>query len=847
MSSANAADSTASWLPERWGYSPAPGVFDEAFGAVSEVRPHWQDFFDAVRPLANEELFRRWAQAQRVIRENGVTYNVYGDPRGMDRPWQLDPLPVIVSAEEWAGIEAGLAQRARLLDAILADLYGPQRLLHGRLLPAELVLGSPGFLRPLHGVPVADDVWLHSHAADLSRGSDGRFWVLADRTQAPSGAGYALENRIVISRLLPQAFRDCRVERLAPFFRALRDGLGKLACRRTDSPRIVLLTPGPYNETYFEHAYLARYLGYTLVEGGDLTVRDRVLYLKTLGGLERVDVVVRRLDDSYSDPLSLRGDSSLGVAGLVHAVRAGNVTVANSLGSGVLEMPALLAFLPALAPALLGEELTLPTVPTFWCGTDDARNYVIEHLDELVIKSALLGPGASAPVFGGDLDSNQLSELKQKILTRPFAYVAQERLPLSTAPAFTAEGVQPRHLSLRAFLARRDDDYVVMPGGLTRVASSKDSVVVSMQQGGGSKDTWVRVRGEPSNLSLLPPADLRVEVLRGGGDLPSRVADNLFWIGRHVERAEGTTRLMRSLLVRRADDSAGRAPEVAALLLALEDDLELIRGALGRATPGIEGELTRLLLSAEPARTPAARIAAGCRSASVVRDRISIDTWRVLSQLSATIEQARSRASLELSDALEIVGALLLGFSAFSGHVMENMTHGPGWRFADIGRRIERGSFVVRLLRSCLVSADDTAVLDAVLEVGDCAMTYRSRYLGTLAFEPVLDLLLTDETNPRSVAYQLAMLEEHVTRLPRASEKALLAPEAKTALRALSAVRFADLDELSRADSFGRRQNLDELLSELDSALPLLADQLTLSYLAHAQSSVSVGGPAERS
>jgi uncharacterized circularly permuted ATP-grasp superfamily protein/uncharacterized alpha-E superfamily protein len=845
--SANAADSAASWLPERWGYAPASGVSDEAFDSDGNVRAHWEDFFDAVRPLANEELFRRWAQAQRVIRENGVTYNVYGDPRGTDRPWQLDPLPVVVDAEEWLRIEAGLSQRARLLDAVLADLYGPQRLLRERLLPAELVLGSPGFLRPLFGVPVAEGVRLHLHAADLSRGSDGRFWVLADRTQTPSGAGYALENRIVISRLLPQAFRDCRVERLAPFFHALREGLQGLSCRRTDNPRIVLLTPGPYNETYFEHAYLARYLGYTLVEGGDLTVRDRVLYLKTLAGLERVDVVVRRLDDSYADPLTLRGDSSLGVAGLVHAVRAGNVTIANSLGSGVLEMPALLAFLPALSRALLGEELALPSVPTFWCGEDEPRVYVLEHLAELVIKSALLGPGASQPVFGGDLDAAQLCELKQKILTRPFAYVAQERLPLSTAPAFTAEGVQPRHLSLRAFLARREGDYVVMPGGLTRVGSSKDSLVVSMQQGGGSKDTWVRARGEPSSLTLLPPPGLRVEVLRSGGDLPSRVADNLFWIGRHVERAEGTTRLTRSLLTRRADDSAGRAPEVAALLGALEDDLELIRGALGRAAPGIEAELTRLLLSGELSRTPAARIASSYRSASVARDRISIDTWRVLSQLSATVEQGRARSGLELSDSLELAGSLLLGFSAFSGHVMENMTHGPGWRFADIGRRIERGSFMVRLLRSTLVAADDAAVLDAVLEVADSAMTYRSRYLGALAIEPVLDLLLTDETNPRSVVYQLVALEEHVQKLPRAQSRPLLTPEGKTALRALSSVRFADLEKLARPDALGRRAYLDELLAELEVALPLLADQLTLGYLAHAQSSFSVGNPAERS
>lgn len=846
MSTVDAGSSHASWIPERWGYGAASGGGDEAFDEQGAVRPHWRRFFDALRPLAQEELFRRWAQAQRLIRENGVTYNVYGDPRGTDRPWQLDPLPMVVDGEEWAHVEAGLEQRARLLDAILADAYGSQRILRDGLLPAELVLANPGFLRPLFGAPVADHVRLHLYAADLSRGPDGRFWVLGDRTQAPSGAGYALENRIVISRLLPQAFRDCRVERLAPFFRTLREGLQKLARRRTDSPRIVLLTPGPYNETYFEHTYLARYLGYSLVEGGDLTVRDRVLYLKTLGGLERVDVVVRRLDDSYSDPLSLRPDSSLGIAGLVHAVRAGNVTIANSLGSGLVEMPALLAFLPALCRALLGEEPLLSNVPTFWCGDDAARARVLERLPELVIKSAFFGPGAGEPVFGGELSASQLSELKQKILTRPTAYVAQERLPLSTAPAFGADGVQPRHLSLRAFLARRDDGYVAMPGGLTRVASSRDSLVVSMQQGGGSKDTWVLARGEPSSLTLLPAPGLRVEVLRSGGDLPSRAADNLFWIGRYVERAEGTTRLLRSLLLRRGDE-LGRAPELAALLTALERELELVQGSLARSPQALESQIAALLSSSAPGRTPSAGIADAFRAARLVRDRISLDTWRVINVLHDAVEAARARQTADAADALETLGSLLLGFSAFSGLVMENMTHGPGWRFADIGRRIERGAFMVRLLRTTLVSADDASLLDAVLEVADSSMTYRSRYLGTLAFEPVLDLLLSDDTNPRSVVYQLAVLEEHVTRLPRAAARPLLAPEAKTVLRALAAVRFADLDQLARTDSLGHRAGLAELLDELEAALPLLAEQLTLAYLAHAQPSFSVGGPAERS
>lgn len=846
MFGSSSASGHTSVLPDGWTYAPRHG-FDEAFTANGSLREHWTEFFEAMRPLGGEELERRWRQAQRVIRENGVTYNVYGDPRGTDRPWQLDPLPLLISAEEWATLESGLEQRARLLDAILADLYGSQRLLHEQLLPPELVLGSSAFLRPLVGVPVARNVRLHLYAADLARGVDGRFWVLGDRTQAPSGAGYALENRIVISRMLPQPFRDCRVERLAPFFRTLREGLSTLCPRKTDSPRVVLLTPGPYNETYFEHAYLARYLGYTLAEGGDLTVRDRCVHLKTLGGLERVDVILRRLDDSFSDPLSLRASSSLGIAGLVHAVRAGNVMVANSLGSGLLETPALLAFLPAVCRALFGEELTLPSAPTFWCGEPAALSHVLENLRDLVIKSAAFGAPATEPVFGGDLDAAGTAELKARIRARPAAFVAQERLPLSTGPSFSSGGVQARHLSVRAFLSRSGDGYEVMPGGLTRIASSESSRVVSMQQGGGSKDTWVLSRDEPSNLTLLRPPGLRVDIVRSGGDLPSRVADNLFWIGRYVERAEGTTRLLRSVLWRRAEDEEGRVPEVAALLIALEDDLELVRGTLGHTSAGLDAEVSRVLVADVLARAPAAGVAAAYRAASVVRDRISVDIWRVLSQQYELVCQSRARPALELGDALELASSLLLGFSAFSGLVMENMTHGPGWRFADVGRRIERAAFMVRLVRGMLVAADNAAVLDAVLEVADSAITYRSRYLGTLALEPVLDLLLTDETNPRSIAYQLAALEQHVSLLPRARRSPLLAPEGKIVLAALSAIRFADLDQLAQCDDLGRRASLEQLLSDLDLAFPRLAEQLTLNYLAHAQASFSFGSPAGRS
>ncbi|HWP07145.1 MAG TPA: circularly permuted type 2 ATP-grasp protein [Polyangiaceae bacterium] len=842
------APSRPSQPPDNFRYAPRTTTYDESFDADGRPRAHQVELWRGLEALGASEISKRWEQGRRLIRENGVTYNVYGDPRGMDRPWVLDPIPLVISAEEWAKLARGLDQRARLLNALLADLYGKQESLKERLLPPELVFGCPAFLRPLHGAEPPGGIYLHLYATDLARAPDGSFWVMSDRTQAPSGAGYALENRIVVSRLLPQLFRDCRVERLAPFFSALRESLASLAPRGRDQPRVVLLTPGAYNETYFEHAYLARYLGYSLVEGADLTVRDQNVYLKTLGGLERVDVILRRMDDGFCDPLSLRSDSSLGIAGLVRAARRGNVTIANALGSGLVEAPALLAFLPNLCRRLLDETLELPSVATWWCGEETALRYVIDHLPELVIKPATFGPNMPEPVFGGALSVEERAALARRIQAQPRAFVGQEQVALSTAPVWAGDAVQPRHASLRAFVARAGDGYVALPGGLTRVSSSKNSLVVSMQRGGGSKDAWVLASGLPSSLSLLRPAGGRIEIVRTGADLPSRVADNLFWLGRYAERAEGTARLLRSVIMRLTDDaSGGRSPELNLLLLALEVSTEIEAGTLTGATgPGrLERRLFELLIAPDN-RTLRATIEATYRAGSMARDRLSADTWRILTQLHDQVLEFELRQRLELQDGLESLNRLVLGFSAYSGLVMENTTHGPGWRFADLGRRIERAFHVTRLLRSTLVAADAPASFEGTLEVADSTITYRSRYRGLLAFEPVVDLVLTDETNPRSVAFQLAAIHEHLSHLPRAENNAGLSPAAKTALRCLTSVRLTDFATLGRINAKGKREKLDELLAALETDLPLFADQLTLSYLAHAEPSVSLGSLEEK-
>src|SRR5581483_5641409 len=545
---------------------PPAGVYNELTDGDDQIRPHWKPLLESLQRLGSEELNARQEQCQRVIREHGATYNVYADRDRLGRPWSLDLLPLVISSTEWRQIEAGLIQRSHLLDSILGDIYGPQQLLRHGVLPPALLFANPGFLRPCHGIRPVSGRFLFLHAVDLARGANGSWWVLADRTQAPSGAGYTLENRLVLSRVFPDEFRESRVQRLAAFFQTARDTLRALAPTGSDNPNVVLLTPGPYNETYSEQVFLARYLGFSLVEGGDLTVRDRRVWLKTLGGLRRVDVILRRVDDTFCDPLELRGDSSLGVAGLLEAARAGNVTVANAFGSQAVEIPALMAFLPGLCRHLLHEELKLPSVATWWCGQRSALEYTREHLEHLVIRRAF-APLRQESVEPAALDEPARNLLRDKIDTSPFEYIAQERVRLSTAPVWLDGKFETRPIVLRAFVCATPTGYAVMPGGLTRFSTAGDETMVSMQRGGASKDTWVLSDGPVSQLTLLQPAPHVVRVERSAIEVTSRVGDNLFWLGRYTERLEDLVRVLRCLLLRLTGEAgAEETPEISALV-----------------------------------------------------------------------------------------------------------------------------------------------------------------------------------------------------------------------------------------------------------------------------------------
>jgi uncharacterized circularly permuted ATP-grasp superfamily protein/uncharacterized alpha-E superfamily protein len=821
-------------------------------------RPHWVTFLQQLRTLGPDEVAARWEKARHLLHENGVSYNVYGDPRGMERPWSLSPEPVLIAPEDWAVLSDGVAQRARLLDLLLADLYGPQRALTEGWLPPELIFAHPGFLRAAHGVRVPGGRWLPMYGVDLVRAPDGNWRVLADRTQAPSGAGYALENRIVVSRALPDLFRTNNVLRLAHFFRTLQESLAALAPFNRDQPHVVVLTPGPYNATYFEQAYLAQYLGYTLTSGGDLTVRDDRVFLKTLSGLRPVDVILRRVNDDFCDPLALRPDSVLGVPGLVEAVRQGHVALANPLGTGLLQTPALLPYLPRLSRKLMGEELQLATAETFWCGDPAALRVVLDRFDNLVLKPTF-PVSMTHPVFTRNLSTQERANLRAEVLATPHAWVAQEHLAASTTPLIDSGTLVPRALVLRSYAVASADRYAVMPGALARVAGSTDNPEISMQGGAGSKDTWVQSSGPVSSFSLLRPSSHPVELSRGGGDLPSRTADNLYWLGRYAERAEGIARLGRVLTARlqdAADPSFAPESELGGLFRALRAQTETESLAPANGPPIEVGRLRSpaeelLLATLFDAQHAGSLVSVGrhiLRVSRMVRDRVSADTWRVLTTLDDELRDASEGDRPSLGGTGTLLNRTVQALAAFSGLASESMTRGQAWRFLDMGRRLERATTLVLLLQNTLVdrSEREAALLEAILDIADSGMTYRRRYLAHLQPAPVVDLLLTDETNPRSVIFQLRALVDHVEALPKPASQGLRSPQLRVAMSILAELQLAEVEALSRADARGARPALGELLERLSAQIPALSESLSSGYLSHAVASRHLGAVFER-
>lgn len=748
-------------------YRPIPGCHDELIDADGRPRAHWRSFLNDIAGLGEVGLARAIAAAERHLADNGVVYRVYDEAdSGRERPWPLSPMPIVVSSADWAALAQGVAQRAALMEAILSDLAGPARLVADGALPAALIAGNPEFLRPLAGVRPRSGRHLSLYAVDVSRGPDGRWWVLADRTQAPSGLGYAVENRIALYRALPDMFERRGVVRLADFIQRVRSHLASPADGA--APSLAVLTPGPANETYFEHAYLARVLGFPLVEGGDLAVVDNALWLRDVEGARRVDVLLRRVDAAFMDPLELETGSRLGVPGLVEAVRAGGVSIANALGSGLIEMPALRAFIGPLCERLTGKPLMLPSLATWWLGDPAVARMVSAELEQFTLAPAF---GRTIPavldsqgVDGARLGAVERRRLLAAIARRGVDLVAQEPVRLGTTPVLADGRLRAHPCAIRIFAVNGPDGWTVMPGGLGRIADTPDARALSMQRGGRSADVWVLGRGVEPMVPILMPAAETVAPRRDGGGLPARAADNLFWLGRYLERLEATLRVVRNLAGRTADDDPDQAGHASARRLA---DLLVQRGAAPNLPRRIEAAAIAALTGALPGAAP--MLATDIRrTATAVRDRLSPDAWRLLGEMRRAFEAATASAvagEFGLSDAATTADEALRLVAAFFGLTHETMYRRAGWRFLDLGARIERGIAVAGFARRLTGTAADGNDFERLLELTDTRVVYRARYLEGLAPRPVLDLVLLDDAHPRSVTYQARKILEHLGRI----------------------------------------------------------------------------------
>jgi len=801
------------------------------------VRPHWQGFFSTGEAEA-DAMEDRWDAARRLLFQNGVTYHAYADPQGVERPWPLDPVPLLLPATEWQVISMGLRQRARLLDQVFCDLYGDQNLIRDGVLPPGLVMGDPGFLRPCHGMKVPPAARLTLFAADLVRDIGGTWRVLASRTQNPTGTGYALENRVVLSQTLAESFRNCNVERLSPFFEQLRQTLASLAPRSSGpdgSPRMVLLTPGPFNEAYFEHAYLARHLGLLLVEGADLMVRDQCVYLKTLGGLERIDVILRRVDDDFCDPLELRPDSALGVPGLLQAIRSGNVTVCNAVGAGVTDSVALLPWMGRLSEYLLGEAPLLADVPTWWGGDPQQRAAMVAGLDHLVFRPAFSNLGHT-PIHTASLDVAARADLINRIRRRPQDWVAQEAIAPSTAPVWRDGRMEARPLVLRAFAcATPDGDWMVMPGGLARISADDRYPTVSLQQGAGAKDVWVVGSGlaaQPRRSRAMAP-DGAGDTGPHGGDLPSRAADHLFWVGRYAERADSIVRILRAAARRLSDDAHPGADEELVPLLRLMGWVGMIPSVIAAspAADAVRAMRQSLEIIADPGNPGGLRahMERLRRSVLCVRDRLPADVSRLLVVLDeragAPLRSDPAAVQLRLDDVSTLLAALV-------GLELDGMSRGPAWRFLVLGRRLERAIGIVGALQGSGVAAgtvDIGAALSVLLELGAANAAYRERHPIGIRREPVLSLLLADLEHPRSLAFQIQTVERQLAKLPCVAGDGSNISPTQLALSLLSTATQLVRDPQPARDAGA----LFDLAERLGRILPEISNLLSQAYFSH--------------
>ena len=859
----------------------AEGHFDELRGATASATDliadqgnwtgAWTQFFEHIADDGALDLNQRTASLERQIRDNGVTYNVYADEDGPQRPWSLDLFPLIIEPDSWQQIEAGVIQRMRLLEQVMADVYGPQQLLEQGLLPPALVYGHPGYLRAMHGVQPVGGIHLHIAAFDLARGPDGNWWVVGQRCQAPSGLGYLLENRLAISGQFPQAFQTMRVQRLAGTYRALMDSLKQMSPAGADS-HLALLTPGPYNETYFEHAYLARYLGLTLVEGSDLIVRDEHLYLKTLKGLVPVHGLLKRVDDEYLDPLELRPDSTLGVPGLLQAIRAGNVLVANAPGSAFLESPALLGFLPALSRHLLGEDLQLPALPTWWCGERSAMEEALPRLRDCAIKSTY--PGSPVhdsfdSVLGRSLLPREVDEWAGRIVRQSEEHTVQAYLPLSQMPTWQAAApgtpasaavdgrIVPRSVMLRVFaVSDGASGWRVLPGGLARVAGNTPDIA-SMQRGGSSADVWALTLGEVDKSTLLQPHLTPASLAQRKRLVTSRAAENLYWLGRYTERTENAIRLARLTLECLNGEDQSSPPLLYWLSKMAVANTLVLPGvpSAAQARRVFERSLISSLGSTDGATSVGYYLRALKMAGSTVRERLSQEHWRVIvraeEELFARCTAHALSGDYSSLDALQVLKSTSDHMAAITGAQTDRMTRDDGWRLLSIGRHIERLGFLASALARGLEtgSVHTDGGFEAMVALFDSTITFHAQYQQSRDLAALIDLLVLDRDNPRSLAWVAHTLRGRLAKLAGCEPDELnglaqrVPDPAAWNLAKLSEAVPSDAPAGSGSETDpGYFYALNDVLMQCMSAAFNVSEEISTTYFTHSgQTNQSVG------
>ena len=823
-------------------YSSA-SAFDELFEKENEVREHWRELYDAIERAGSEELKLKQNDIDWHLEDNGVTYNLYDSHDGnTKRKWSLDPIPFVLAEAEWQEITKGLQQRAKLLNLVLKDLYGEQRLLKENIIPSEVVFGHKGFATEVFNLGYKENFELYYYAADMARGPDGKMWIINDKTQAPSGLGYAIENRLTMNAISGELYPNISTKKLSFFVEEYKKLIKKLS--DNDLSHAALFTPGPLNETYFEHAYLSSFLELNLVQGDDLLFKDGALWMKSLSGLQPIKTLIRRVDDRFCDPLELKNSSRLGVAGLVEAMRQESVTMLNPVGSAILENKGLNPFMPKIAEFFLQEELLLPQIATWWCGQEAELAFVLENLPRLVIKK-IDKTQTIQTYFGKKLSKDALNSLAKLLQESPHKYIAQEEISFSTTPFYSNGRIEPRNAVIRTFaLANEAGTYSVMNGGLVRVSAQKDTLMVSSQQGGTSKDLWILSKeievAHAYNLFLSTQKDTSMQ------NLPTLKAENLFWLGRYLCRTIDTARYSNYILKKRSNlhryeiHSAKQTQEI----------LQKTLTHLTMTYPGFLDESINCENSAKVTQEIVSVIKDKARSGSLsftitmlsyahlhLRELLAVESSKLFDNMQHSwtlFLQNPSKSHIVMANELD---KLLVSLMAYKELVKESMFKEQGLVIYDIGFKIESVLMFLSKIRSLLCLEVEKSLQSELLEALLISMeglnAYRAHYKGPLQMENVLELLIFNKKFPKSLAYISAKLIREFKELPKAKES--VASYEEPIYKAKAYIESKRLEELLRLDEKTNSvyEELDIIAATLSNYFIECSNEFTKTYFSH--------------